>query len=522
MQSTFLEALKKAVDNDQTYLTTLKAVVKKETNVDTNFSIGKELLLYKNRWYIPKDEALRRTIMEAEHDSKIAGHFGVYKTIGRVRANFYWPKMDDHITEYVRSCDACQHNKSRRHKKFGFLEPLNVPLRPWTSLSMDFIVSLPLSQGYTKIWVIVDRFSKMAHFIPLKTEEHIKELALTFVKEIWRLHALPESIISDRDTRFTSKFWRSLMQMLDVKLNISTAFHPESDGQTERVNQTLEQYLRSYCSYQQDDWVSLLPFAEHAYNTSVSESSKASPFEINYGFSPQTQWSGIVSESQGVHPDSELVVKDWEGTWQEVRETLLKAQERQRKWHDQKRQPAPEYATLEDVKRGTAIKADRVMLDRKNIRTKRPSEKLDHKMFGPFVIKRKVGNRAYELELPGRWDIWPVFNVALLEPYREDPIGRSQKEIPAPDVVDNEPSYVVSKVVDSRWYGNPKKKFPHRFVQYFVSWEGYGPEESSWEPFEMLEGTALEALKKFHDEYPSKPRDHQVKDVIMRGTKRRR
>ena len=107
---------------------------------------------------------------------------------------------------------------------------------------MDFIVGLPKSEGYTKIWVIVDRFSKMAHFIPLKTEEPIKELALTFVKEIWRLHGLPESIVSDRDTRFTSKFWTSLMQLLQVKLNVETALHPESDGKTERVNQTLEQY----------------------------------------------------------------------------------------------------------------------------------------------------------------------------------------------------------------------------------------------------------------------------------------
>jgi len=134
---------------------------------------------------------------------------------------------------------------------------------------MDFIVGLPKSEGYRKIWVIVDRFSKMAHFILLNTEEHIKELALIFLKEIWRLYMLPETIISDRDTRFTSKFWMSLMQLLQVKLNVSSAFHRETDGQTERVNQTLEQYLRSYCSYQQHDWVSLLPFAEHAYNISL-------------------------------------------------------------------------------------------------------------------------------------------------------------------------------------------------------------------------------------------------------------
>jgi len=130
----------------------------------------------------------------------MAGHFGTYKTIGRVRANFYWPKMDEQITEYVRSCDICQHNKVIRHKKYGPLEPIDVPMKPWTSISMDLIVGLPKSEGYTKIWVIVDRFSKMAHFIPLKTEEHIKELALIFLKEIWPLHGLPETIICDRDT----------------------------------------------------------------------------------------------------------------------------------------------------------------------------------------------------------------------------------------------------------------------------------------------------------------------------------
>jgi len=204
LQSAFRTALLKAADQDQSYLDTFKSVLKGEKNVDTSLSIIKELLCYKNRWYIPKDEALKRIIMEAEHDSRMAGHFGTYKTIGRVRANFYWPKMDEQITEYVRSCDICQHNKVIRHRKYRLLEPIDVPKRPLTSISMDFIVGLPKSEGYTKIWVIVDRFSKMAHFIPLKTEEHIKELARIFLKEIWRHHGLPETIISDRDTLFTS------------------------------------------------------------------------------------------------------------------------------------------------------------------------------------------------------------------------------------------------------------------------------------------------------------------------------
>jgi len=151
LQTTFHEALLQAADDDQTYIATLKALLKGESKVDTNFTIEKDLLLYKNRWYIPKDEGLRRTILEAEHDLKIAGHFGTYKTIGRVRANFYWPKMDENITQYVRSWDVCQRNKVIRHKKYGLLEPLEVPMRPWRAIFMDFIVGLPKSEGYTKI-----------------------------------------------------------------------------------------------------------------------------------------------------------------------------------------------------------------------------------------------------------------------------------------------------------------------------------------------------------------------------------
>ena len=185
LQSPFLEALKAAAENDQTYLSILKSVVKGEKNIDSNYGIEKELLLYKNSWYIPKDETLRKTIMEAEHDSRMAGYFGTYKTIGKIRANFFWPKMDEHIAEYVKTCDVCQCNKTIRDKKFGLLEHIDVPMRPWNAISMDFIVGLPESEGYTKIWVIVDLFSKMAPFLPLTREVPIKELALIFLQNVW-------------------------------------------------------------------------------------------------------------------------------------------------------------------------------------------------------------------------------------------------------------------------------------------------------------------------------------------------
>jgi hypothetical protein len=234
-----------------------------------------------------------------------------------------------------------------------------------------------------------------------------------------------------------------------------------------------------------------------------------SPFEANYGFSPRTNWPEAGKRKHDNIGSTELL-QDWTSVWRELRDNLDKAQTRQRKWYDKKRLPAPEYNTLEDVAHGRAKVADKVMLNRQNIKTKRPTAKLDHKLFGPFVVKRKVGERAYELELPPRMNIHPVFYVGLLEPYRESTDPSRKQEPPLPDEVDDQPSYVVERIVDSRYYGPATAKFPTRFVQYMVVWAGYGPEENSWEPYEVLQGTAEDALKEYHAEYPRRPRDHRV------------
>ena len=153
--------------------------------------------------------------------------------------------MEEWVRNYVRTCDACQRNKAMRHKPYGKLLPLEIPYAPWTQISMDFITDLPKVNGYNLIWVVVDRFSKMAHFIPLKNRK-AKELARIFVQEIWRLHGLPLRIVSDRDSAFMSNFWEAVMEMLEVNLDRSSAYHPQTDGQTEQVNQILEQYLWMY------------------------------------------------------------------------------------------------------------------------------------------------------------------------------------------------------------------------------------------------------------------------------------
>ena len=169
------------------------------------------------------------------------------------------------------------------------MHPLELSYEPWDAISMDFIRQLPKSDGYSTVWVIVDRVTKMAYFVPVKDEQKTAEgCAKLFLENIWKLHGLPSSIISDRDPVFTSKFWAELMGRLDVRLRKSTAFHPQTDGQTERVNQSLEQYLLQYCNYEQDNWYDLLPLAEYAYNNSATTATQMSPFFANYGFHPRT------------------------------------------------------------------------------------------------------------------------------------------------------------------------------------------------------------------------------------------
>jgi transposase InsO family protein len=192
--------------------------------------------------------------------------------------------MDQELIEYIRSCLECQKDKATRHKPYGLLSPLDLPYAPWISIAMDFITDLPLSEDCEQLWVIVDRFTKMAHFIPLKKDQKTAEyLVKVFARAIWRFHGIPTDIISDRDSRFTSTKWKQFLGILGVRPRMSTSFHPQTDGQRERINQMIEAYLRSFINYEMDNWVRLLPMAEFAYNNSVTQATSMSPFFANYG-----------------------------------------------------------------------------------------------------------------------------------------------------------------------------------------------------------------------------------------------
>ena len=236
------------------------------------------LVCYKNRIFIPDCKDLKLTVTRQAHDTKVAGHFGRDKTLELLTRNYHWPNLDEWVKTYVKTCDACQRNQTVRHKKYGLLQPLDIPYRPWEHISIDFITDLPKVNGYDQIWVIVDRFTKMAYFIPLHNRL-AHNLALAFIREVWRLHGLPVGVVSDRDMVFTSKLWSEIMRLLDISQDMSTAYHLQTDGQTETVNQALDQYLRPYCSWDQKNWMELLPYAEFCYNNTVNSSTKMTPLQ---------------------------------------------------------------------------------------------------------------------------------------------------------------------------------------------------------------------------------------------------
>ena len=415
---------------------------------------------------VPSDDDLRRRIIEEYHDTYVAGHYGIEKTRKAVGRLFWWTSMTEDVAKYISCCVMCQRNKSRRHKPFGALQPLPVPEKPWHTVTFDFIVKLPkTARGNDSICVFVDKLTKMVHFVACREELSAKDFAELYVDQIWRLHGLSREFITDRDRRFTSAFWKGVTELLGTKHVMSSSFHPQTDGQTERVNQTLETYLRHFVSAELNDWDTLLSRAEFAHNAAYHSSVGQTPFVLNSGFQPRTPPADRLED---VHPASAAFVERWQAALAFARRCLIAAQQRQKVFADQRREEK------------VFSVGDKVLLSTKylNIKRAETSRKLLPKWVGPFEVVRAVGPVAYELKMYPGWRVHPVFHVSLLEPYRSD--GRVQPP-PPPIVVEGFLEYEVETILTHRFVGRRHPK-----AYYLVAWKGYGPEHNSWEPEEYV------------------------------------
>jgi hypothetical protein len=380
------------------------------------WEIEQDLVPWRGKVYVPKKDKLRLEIVRLHHDTPIGGRGGQWKTTELVTRNYWWPGITKFIKTYVGGCDKCQRSKSSTQPPAGKLMPNSALSQPWTHISVDFIVKLPEAQGHDTILVVCDRMSKMVHIILTTEATSAQGLVALYRDYVWKLHGLPESIISDHGLQFAAQLMKELNMMLRIKSDLATAFHPQLDGQTERMNQELEQYLRSFIDHKQETWPECLALAEFAYNNKAQASTKQSLFFINNGRHPRM---GFEPRREGKQPAAQEFVEQMKDVQEEAQVALKKAQDDMKIYADCKCSKAPEYKV-----------GDKVMLSTQNLNiAKQPTRKLMERWAGPYKITKIVSSNAIELELPPSMKICPVVNVSRMKPWKQPMEGQSK---PAP------------------------------------------------------------------------------------------
>jgi len=418
-----------------------RAKSQKPAERDPNITIEEEgIILYQRLVYVPAK--LWEQLVKDIYKALAHGHQEMDKTIEQITRNFYFLGLRKTVQKVVSQCNLCIRSKATRHTLYGHLQSLKVPKRPWQSISLDFITDLPeLEEPLTKvkynsILIIVDRLIKYAYFLPYWKTANTDDLVYTFLQVIVGNHGLLDEIVSDRDKLVTSKFWQFLTQQLGSKHKLLTTAHPQTDGQTEWINQTLEQYLCCYINYQQNNWVELLPLAQFAYNSAKTEATQELPFYANYRFEPtvyQELISGKILAQKGILKADQL-----KKLHQQLSLNIQFIAYWAAMYYNQQHQKAPKFR-----------KRDKIYLLRKNIKTQRPSDKLDFKKIGPFEIEEQIGKVNYKLRLPENMQIHPVFYVSLLEPVLTHATVITKAEEILPENPEADQEYKVEKILDS-------------------------------------------------------------------------
>jgi hypothetical protein len=422
-------------------------------------------------------EEWQETIIQQHHDDPVHGHPGITRTMELIRRNYEFPNMKDKVTSFIAKCADCQKNKHSTHAPYGEMQAMELPSKPWEDISMDFVTGLPVSRdpatqvSYNAILVVVCRHIKQVELSPFRNDFTAAQLAHIMNDRVFRHHGIPKSIISDRDKLFTSNFWTAFLAAIGTQRKLSTAFHPQTDGQTERTNRTMKAYLRIYVNQQQNNWVSLLPMAQMAHNNMLSESTGQTPFYANHGRHPNLftrTFPSLKTEAAIATADEMKKVQE------SLNATLEKAQRQSISYVNKKRKTAPQLK-----------KGDKVYLLTKNLRTTRPSKGLDHVKVGPFLILNQKGPVTYTLDLPPDAKIHPRFHVNMLEP--ADPETPLQKTFHYEVQEDN--VFEVEKILAHRTSNNGK--------EYLIKWLGYPDSDNTWEPDTNLTN-CRQHLAKYH------------------------
>jgi hypothetical protein len=470
-EPTLLEKIKQAYAHDSKFRDP------NYTSTLTQTTLG--LWLSEGKIVVPDSPTLRKQVIEEHHAPAYSGHVGINRTAELVMRTFTWPGLRDDVQAYVQTCHQCQTTKPRNTKEPGLAQSVEIPTRPWECVSTDLITQLPTTKaGHDAIMVFVDKLTKMTHIAPCHTDISAEEWARAFFHHVVRLHGLPKKMLSDRDSRFTGKFMTALCDLLGTRQAFSTSFHPRTDGQTERMNRTLEDMLRAYVSPSHDDWDEHLDAAEFAINNARQGSTKATPFYLNYGQHPLTP---VTVDADSDVPSAKAYAAEMEANIWRARECIEVAQARQRTQTDKKRTPV------------TYTVGQQVLLSTRNIKLKSPgAAKLMPKYIGPFEIEKLIGPVAVQLKLLPAMLIHKVFHVNLIKPYKA---GDHVPPPPCGYELDGSPVWRVKEITASKEV--PKSKKHKATMKYLCSWEGYGPEHDEWVlAKDILDNTLIVDFKK--------------------------
>lgn len=480
-QVTGFEELKNQYKTDP-YFSKIIAELEGPARLETlPYRLHEGYLFKGNQLCIPEG-SLREQIVRELHGNGLGGHFGRDKTMSMVADRYFWPKMFKDVDRLVKRCPACQFGKGSSQNT-GLYTPLPIPDAPWIHLSMDFILGLPkTAKGNDSIFVVVDRFSKMAHFIPCSKTSDATRIAELFFKEVVRLHGVPSSIVSDRDVKFVGHFWRTLWRKMGTHLKYSSTCHPQTDGQTEAVNRSLGNMLRCLVGNHAKSWDLIIPQAEFAYNNSVNRTIKKTPFEAAYGLKPQHVLDLVpLPLGTRVSDDGEAFADHIRRVHEEVKAALKTNNEI--------------YANTANLHRRIKEfeEGDLVLVHlRKERFPKGTYHKLRSRKFGPCKVLKKISSNAYLIELPSDLQIHPVFNVSDLYSF-EGFDGEVAKITDQFQQYPNIQSEVIEDVLDVK---EVKSRRGNQYRRFLVKWLGKPASESTW----ITEDELMKIDPDMHDE----------------------
>jgi hypothetical protein len=432
---------------------------------EQGFSLSDGIIRKNGKIWLGNNKEAHKAILLALHSSGIGGHSGFRATYHRVRQMFAWPGLKQAVMAYVQQCVTCQQAKSEHIKTPGKLHPLPVPPEAWHTIGLDFIEGLPLSNKFDTILVVVDKMTKYGHFIPLKHPFTAASVAQAYMDNVYRLHSMPKVLISDRDKVFISQFWKQLFRLADTTLNMSSSYHPQTDGQTERLNQCLETFLRCFVHDNPNKWAKWLSQAEFWYNTSLHSAHGRTPFEVLYGRKPRP--FGYLEHDQTGNRELDEWLQERARMIPEIQHHLARAQQWMKAQADKNRSERQfdvgdwVYLKLQPYVQHTVAR--------------RPCQKLGFKFFGPFKILKRVGNVSYKLDLPESARIHPVIHVSQLKKAVK-PGAVVSKNLPAA-LLSDDIAVKPQRIIGERAIKQGNKQVSQLLIQ----WEGWPEECSTWE-----------------------------------------